>query len=130
MMFTKATTLLTLLATSTAVFATPLEKRYALTCGDNGSGYVPVSEAQDCVNYLRNKGTTACTVSGENVIFCTSGSTKIYGSNINLKNSPSSFCSDVAAGAQAIIDGCTQGGTVAGSNAAAGNGDIVVSINH
>ncbi|KAL2828376.1 hypothetical protein BJY01DRAFT_228427 [Aspergillus pseudoustus] len=129
-MFTKASTLLTLLSASATALATPVDKRYALTCGDNGSGYVPVGEAQACVDYLRNKGTEACTVNGENVIFCTSGSTKIYGSNINLKDSPSSHCSDVAAGVQAIIDGCTQGGTVAGSNAAAGNGDIIVSINH
>ncbi|KAL2808430.1 hypothetical protein BJX63DRAFT_436104 [Aspergillus granulosus] len=129
-MFSKAITLLTLLAASTTALVTPVDKRYALTCGDNGSGYVDVGEAQACVDYLRNKGTEACTVSGENIIFCTSGSTNIYGSNIYGKDSPSSYCSDVAAGAQAIIDGCTQGGTVAGSNAAAGNGDIIVSINH
>jgi hypothetical protein len=89
-MFSKATFLISLLASSTAILATPLDKRYTLTCGDNGGGYVNVGEAQNCVDYLRNKGTTACTVSGENVVFCTAGTTKIYGSNINLVNNPTS----------------------------------------
>ncbi|KAL4862889.1 hypothetical protein BDV12DRAFT_202605 [Aspergillus spectabilis] len=129
-MFSKATLLISLLASSTAILATPLDKRYTLTCGDNGGGYVNVGEAQSCVDYLRNKGSTACTVTGENVVFCTAGTTKIYGSNINLVNNPTSNCADVATGAQAIIDGCTQNGMVAGSNAANGNGDIIVSINH
>jgi hypothetical protein len=89
MIFSKATTLLTLLATSTAVLASPFDKRYPLTC--NGvNRHVPVSEAQACVDFLRNKSTTACTVSGENVVFCTSGSTKIYGSNPNRKPNPTS----------------------------------------
>ncbi|KAL2823200.1 hypothetical protein BDW59DRAFT_163544 [Aspergillus cavernicola] len=130
MIFNALALTLTLLASTTLATPTSLDKRYSVTCGDNGGGYVSVSEAQSCVNYLYAKGTTACTVNGENTVFCTAGSTKIYGSNINLVNNPSSYCRDVAAGAQAIIDGCTQGGTVAGSNAAAGNGDIIVSINH
>ncbi|KAL3474582.1 hypothetical protein BJX99DRAFT_260180 [Aspergillus californicus] len=128
-MFSNSLALLTLLASTTLASPAPLTKR-APSCGDNGSGYVAVSEAQDCVNYLNNKGTDDCTVSGENTIFCTSGSTNIYGSNPNLVDSPTSLCRDVAAGAQAIIDSCTTGSTVAGSNSAGGNGDIIVSINH
>lgn len=90
MFFTKPTLAVTLLASSALATPTPLDKRYTLTCGDNGGGYVSVSEAQSCVNYLYAKGTTACTVSGENTVFCTAGSTKIYGSNINLVNNPTS----------------------------------------
>ncbi|KAL3487623.1 hypothetical protein BJX62DRAFT_240891 [Aspergillus germanicus] len=127
MIFFKATTLLTLLATSTAVLATPFDKRYPLTC--NGlSRHVPVNEAQAYVNFICNKGTAACSVPGENVEFCSSGSAKIYGSNPNRKPNPTSHCSDVARGAQAIIDSCRQGNTVSGSNAAWGNGDIIITI--
>ncbi|KAL2827200.1 hypothetical protein BDW59DRAFT_160489 [Aspergillus cavernicola] len=127
-MMSNTVTLVFITFLASITLATPLTKR--TTCGDNGSGYVAVSEAQDCVNYLNNKGTESCTVSGENTIFCTSGTTNIYGSNPNLVDSPTSLCRDVAAGAQAIIDSCSQGDTVAGSNAAGGNGDIIVSINH
>ncbi|KAL4925202.1 uncharacterized protein BDV17DRAFT_294754 [Aspergillus undulatus] len=101
----------------------------AATCSDNGGGTVPVSDAQSCVDYIRNKGTTGCAVDGENVVFCTAGNAQISGSNVNLQDSPTSNCNDVAAGAQSIIDSCAQNGQVAGYNAAGGNGDIIVSIN-
>ncbi|KAL4979751.1 hypothetical protein BDW66DRAFT_148097 [Aspergillus desertorum] len=93
--------------------------------GDEGSNHRGGGggEAQACVDYLRNKSSKACTVSGD-VVFCNSGTTKIYDSNTNLVNNPSSSCSDV------VFDGCTQRGMVAGSHAANGNGDVVVSINH
>ncbi|KAL2817053.1 hypothetical protein BDW59DRAFT_175590 [Aspergillus cavernicola] len=126
--------LLTLTSTLAAptTNTTPLQKRFDLTCQDNGGGYRPVAEAQNCVDFLFNKGTEDCGVPNENSIFCSAGDTVITGSNINNKpGGASSLCRDVAYGAQAIIDSCTNGdGQVAGANAAGGNADLIVSINH
>ncbi|KAL4939949.1 hypothetical protein BDV06DRAFT_213891 [Aspergillus oleicola] len=122
---------LTMAAPAPAPATEPLQKRVDLSCTDNGGGYIPVSEAQACVDYLFNKGTESCTVSGENVVFCSSGSTVITGSNLAGSGGTSSLCRDVAYSAQAIIDSCTTSvGYVAGYNTAGGNGDLIVSINH
>jgi hypothetical protein len=61
------------------VDVSPLEKRFDLTCQDNGGGYRPVGEVQACVNYLFNKGATHCVVDGNNVIFCRAVNTVITG---------------------------------------------------
>ncbi|KAL3489657.1 hypothetical protein BJX62DRAFT_238919 [Aspergillus germanicus] len=121
---------LALPANVSPVDVSPLEKRFDLTCQDNGGGYRPVGEAQACVNYLFNKGTTHCVVDGNNVIFCRAGNTVITGSNISGGPSASSHCVDVAWGAQDIINACTTpDGWVGGAAAARGNGGLVVAIN-
>ncbi|KAL4782150.1 hypothetical protein BJX76DRAFT_359230 [Aspergillus varians] len=128
---TVSTLFVTLLAV-TGTLATPtgatLDKRIPLSCKDNGGGYRPVAAAQSCVNYLNNKGSEKCTITGENGIFCQNGDTAIYGSNTSGKGSVTSSCRDVATGVQAIIDSCTKDGTVAGYNSANGNGELVISI--
>ncbi|KAL4797894.1 hypothetical protein BDV19DRAFT_358201 [Aspergillus venezuelensis] len=134
MISTKFTLLVSMAAMTLAAPAPapePLQKRIDLSCTDNGGGYIPVGEAQSCVDYLFNKGTDSCTVSGENVVFCSAGSTVITGSNLAGSGGTSSLCRDVAYAAQAIIDSCTTSvGYVAGYNAAGGNGNLIVSINH
>ncbi|KAL4931967.1 uncharacterized protein BDV17DRAFT_301526 [Aspergillus undulatus] len=135
-MFTTASTLFLALLAATNTLAAPaststLQKRVDLSCTDNGGGYRPVSEAQNCVDYLFNKGTDECTIENENGIFCQAGDTVITGSNIGGSGGATSLCRDVAYGAQAIIDSCTTSeGYVGGFNAAGGNGDLIISINH
>ncbi|KAL2829795.1 hypothetical protein BDW59DRAFT_34561 [Aspergillus cavernicola] len=129
-------TLLTLTGTTLAAPTIPttntplLSKRFDLTCQDNGGGYRPVGEAQNCVDYLLAKGSTSCTVNGENVNYCEAGDTVISGSNVSGGGSSTSSCSDVALAAQKIIDSCTTPeGYVGGADAVDGNADIIVSIN-
>ncbi|KAL4806819.1 hypothetical protein BDV18DRAFT_159988 [Aspergillus unguis] len=130
-MFTLATlTLLTSSALAAPSSPLTLTKRIDLSCTDNGGGYRPFQEAQNCVDYLFDKGDDTCTVSGDNSIFCQAGDTIIAGSHVGA-GGESSLCRDVAYGAQAIIDSCTTPeGYVGGYNAARGNGDLIVSINH
>ncbi|KAL2868913.1 uncharacterized protein BJX67DRAFT_379848 [Aspergillus lucknowensis] len=136
MMSTSFMTILSLLALTGTSLGAPatspadlLQKRFDLTCQDNGGGYRPVGEAQNCVDYLFNKGDQNCVVTGDNTDFCHAGDTVITGSNIG-PGGDSSLCRDVAYGAQKIIDSCTTPeGYVAGANAAGGNGNLIVAIN-
>ncbi|KAJ6568734.1 hypothetical protein B0H19DRAFT_1065542 [Mycena capillaripes] len=104
-----------------------LERRFPLMCGE-----VPpacsVSDAVACLNFLSALGTTACTVNGDNVTFCTAGSCHWFGSNISGGPSASSFCSDVATGGNVVINTCQGNGFVDGANAANGNGNLIVTI--
>ncbi|KAL3494393.1 hypothetical protein BJX62DRAFT_234270 [Aspergillus germanicus] len=111
--------------------ALPLDKRWTLSCQDNGGGYRPVGEAQACVNFLLHKGDAPCRVENANSVFCRSGDTVITGSNIYARpGGVSSTCRDVALGAQRVIDSCTTPqGFVAGNDAANGNGDLIIAIN-
>ncbi|KAJ6563982.1 hypothetical protein B0H19DRAFT_1258503 [Mycena capillaripes] len=103
------------------------ERRFNLMCAE-----VPpacsVADAVACLNFLSALGTTACTVNGENVTFCTAGSCHWFGSNISGGSSASSFCSDVATGGNAVINTCQGNGFVDGANAANGNGNLIVTI--
>lgn len=93
-------------------------------CGDN-----PRSDVQACITYLRNLGTRRCGVPHDNIVFCTAGQATISGFNLHPLTEASSYCSDVAIGAQNIVNSCTKSnGRVAGSDAANGNGDLIVSI--
>ncbi|KIM21872.1 hypothetical protein M408DRAFT_333198 [Serendipita vermifera MAFF 305830] len=104
--------------------------RFDRICYDNGCGRVPRGDAQACINYLRNLGTQRCGLSGENVVMCSAGVAIVGGSNITGRP-VSSYCSDVAIGGQNIINACTDGnGLVAGADAANGNGDLIVWIEH
>jgi len=104
-----------------------LERRFPLMCAE-----VPpacsVADAVACLNFLSALGTTACTVNGDNVTFCTAGSCNWFGSNISGGSSASSFCSDVATGGNVVINTCQGNGFVDGANAANGNGNLIVTI--
>ncbi|KAJ7738041.1 hypothetical protein DFH07DRAFT_892731 [Mycena maculata] len=104
-----------------------LEARFNILCGE-----VPpacsVADAVACSNFLAALGTTACTVNGENVMFCTAGPCNWFGSNISGGPSASSFCSDVATGGNVVINTCQGNGFVDGANAANGNGNLIVTI--
>ncbi|KAI0059299.1 hypothetical protein BV25DRAFT_1137433 [Artomyces pyxidatus] len=80
-----------------------------------------------CFNYLESIGGNACTVDGDNVQFCYSGDAQVTGSNISGTGSASSLC-DVALGLQWIFTYCNQGGQVGGSQAANGNGYLIVGV--
>ncbi|KAF9564236.1 hypothetical protein CPC08DRAFT_705406 [Agrocybe pediades] len=109
---------------------TSLTKRIATTCQNIAGHTVSAANAAACVTFLRNLGTQPCGVSGDNIIFCQAGDAAIWGSNVGGGPSgASSFCSDVAIGAQNILNACTMSnGQVEGFAAANGNGDLVVSI--
>ncbi|KAJ6582591.1 hypothetical protein DFH09DRAFT_1145605 [Mycena vulgaris] len=104
-----------------------LEARFNIMCGEIPPA-CSVADAVGCFNFLNALGTQACTVNGENVIFCTAGPCKWGGSNISGGPSASSFCSDVAIGGNAVINTCQGNGFVDGANAANGNGNLIVSI--
>ncbi|KAJ7871049.1 hypothetical protein B0H13DRAFT_2350115 [Mycena leptocephala] len=104
-----------------------LQPLFTLECGEVPPA-CPVANAVACFNFLNALGTTACTVNGENVTFCTSGSCHWFGSNISGGPSASSFCRDVATGGNAVINTCQGNGFVDGANAANGNGNLIVTI--
>ncbi|KAJ7320957.1 hypothetical protein DFH08DRAFT_970263 [Mycena albidolilacea] len=104
-----------------------LQPLFTLECGEVPPA-CPVANAVACFNFLNALGTTACTVNGENVTFCTSGSCHWFGSNISGGSSASSFCRDVATGGNAVINTCQGNGFVDGANAASGNGNLIVTI--
>ncbi|KIJ51549.1 hypothetical protein M422DRAFT_244710 [Sphaerobolus stellatus SS14] len=104
-----------------------LTKHFDTTCQTFNT--VSAANAEACVNFLRALGQQACAVNGDNSLFCTAGDANIFGSNISGGPSASSFCSDVAIGAQNILNACTlSNGQVEGAAAANGNGFLVVSI--
>ncbi|KAF9564235.1 hypothetical protein CPC08DRAFT_789407 [Agrocybe pediades] len=108
---------------------TSLTKRIDTTCQNIAGHTVSAANAAACVTFLRNLGTQACGVNGDNVIFCQAGDAAIGGSNVSGGPSASSFCSDVAIGAQNILNACTMSnGQVEGFAAANGNSFLVVSI--
>ncbi|KAJ6520980.1 hypothetical protein DFH09DRAFT_1193361 [Mycena vulgaris] len=104
-----------------------LEARFDLLCGEVEPPCA-VADAVACFNFLNASGTTACTAKGENITFCTAGSCKWVGSNISGGPSASSFCRDVAAGGNAVINTCQGNGVVDGANAAIENGNLIVTI--
>ncbi|KAL4916801.1 hypothetical protein BDW62DRAFT_185249 [Aspergillus aurantiobrunneus] len=121
------TAVLSILASSTAVLA-------ATSCDEKV--YVPVSDAQACVDYIRNKGSQECVLDGQSIEFCHAGLGRIRGSNngkcrkypVSEKGCQKAPCEDVATGAQAIIDECTKDGKTGGYNDVFGNDNYRVSI--
>ncbi|KAJ7642013.1 hypothetical protein FB45DRAFT_863079 [Roridomyces roridus] len=104
-----------------------LEARFPLMCGQVPPACA-VADAIACLNFLSALGTTACTVNGDNEVFCTAGACKWIGSNLSGGPSASSFCADVATGGDVVINTCQGNGFVDGSNAANGNGLLAVTI--
>ncbi|KAH8106140.1 hypothetical protein BXZ70DRAFT_1004419 [Cristinia sonorae] len=106
-----------------------LSSEFTRVCNDNGCGRVPRADAQACVNFLRNLGTTACVVGQTSTVMCTAGRAVVTGTNLSGQSSVSSFCQDVATGAQNVVTFCADSnGLVAGADAAFGNGNLIVSI--
>ncbi|KAF9523320.1 hypothetical protein CPB83DRAFT_898897 [Crepidotus variabilis] len=82
-----------------------------------------------CYNYLVNIGNNACTVPGDNIVFCRAGDAAIGGSNLHqTAGAASSACWDVSIAVQWIFNHCNVGGRVGGAAAANGNGDLVVGV--
>ncbi|KAI0059297.1 hypothetical protein BV25DRAFT_1918544 [Artomyces pyxidatus] len=117
--------------TSEELYARPpsLQARAALyspVCQTYSTG--DVDDVIACFNYLEAIGGNACTVDGDNVQFCYAGDAQVTGSNESGYPSASSLCSDVALGLQWIFTYCNQGGRVGGSQAANGNGGLIVGV--
>ncbi|UNI21109.1 hypothetical protein JDV02_007127 [Purpureocillium takamizusanense] len=97
-------------------------------CGPSDGAYANVNDIIACYHYLDRLGGQACGT-GDNyavVEFCRAGSGHIIGQALTSR-STSSSCSDVAIAALYTIDHCTRPDqTVAGFQAAYGNGDLVV----
>ncbi|KAH6713543.1 hypothetical protein BKA61DRAFT_674160 [Leptodontidium sp. MPI-SDFR-AT-0119] len=86
-----------------------------------------------CFNYLMSLGTSGCGVDRYNgKRFCTSGNAKVDGLNYTpgQANPTKSYCSDVALAVQWIFNHCNSGGQVRGSQAANGNGELVIRAQH
>ncbi|KAF8838063.1 hypothetical protein BDN67DRAFT_982806 [Paxillus ammoniavirescens] len=105
-----------------------LKKRYTSVCQTYSTG--GVDNVIACFNYLNSIGNNACGVSGDNVVFCTAGDAGVSGSNVSGGPSASSACRDVATAVQWIFTYCNVGGEVGGSDAAYGNGDLIVSVDN
>ncbi|KAH8647883.1 hypothetical protein BX600DRAFT_518291 [Xylariales sp. PMI_506] len=107
--------------------ALPVVPRFDPIC-NNGLAADSIAGGQACVNYLYALGTTSCAITNYNGVFCVaSDGSKVGGSAI--PGSAASFCSDVAIGGQWVIDNCNEGnGYVEGSQAANGNGDLIVTL--
>ncbi|KAJ7871048.1 hypothetical protein B0H13DRAFT_1477336, partial [Mycena leptocephala] len=105
-----------------------IEPLFDLTCGQSVA--CPVANAVACFNFLNALGTQLCTINGDfgTVIFCSSGPCDWGGTNISGDESVSSFCRDVAVGGNTVINTCQGNGFVDGSNAANGNGGLIVTI--
>ncbi|KAH9480985.1 hypothetical protein JR316_0005503 [Psilocybe cubensis] len=89
-----------------------------------------ISNTIACYNYLASIPNNACTVPGDNVVFCTAGDASIGGSNLHqTAGAASSPCVDVSYAVQWIFTNCVDGsGRVGGADAAFGNGDLVVGV--
>ncbi|CCM03423.1 uncharacterized protein FIBRA_05554 [Fibroporia radiculosa] len=107
---------------------TELQKRYDPVCQGYSTG--SVDNVIACFNYLEALGTTACTVNGDDVIMCTAGDAEVGGSNISGDSSVSSYCSDAALGVQWVFTNCNYEGQVGGSQAANGNGNLIMSVDN
>ncbi|KAH9220070.1 hypothetical protein DL95DRAFT_456979 [Leptodontidium sp. 2 PMI_412] len=86
-----------------------------------------------CFNYLMSLGTSGCGVDRYNgKRFCTSGNAKVDGLNYTpgQANPTKSYRSDVALAVQWIFNHCNSGGQVRGSQAANGNGELVIRAQH
>ncbi|EAU84143.1 hypothetical protein CC1G_08684 [Coprinopsis cinerea okayama7 len=108
-----------------------LTKRYTPTCGSTNRA--SHADAVACYNYLNGLGTTSCVVPNNaggagNINFCKIGSAYWTGSCLAGTCPGSSYCRDVARGGLWVLNNCNVGGQVRGSNAAWGNGNLIVGI--
>ncbi|KJZ71741.1 hypothetical protein HIM_08883 [Hirsutella minnesotensis 3608] len=101
--------------------------RFQPYCGPAEQAYANVKNIVACYHYLNKLGHTQCTVSAGWSEFCFSGNGKITGFAYG-EASQSSYCSDVAHAVLYTIDHCTRPDqSVAGLQAANGNGNLIVS---
>ncbi|KFY94617.1 hypothetical protein V500_03126 [Pseudogymnoascus sp. VKM F-4518 (FW-2643)] len=105
-----------------------IEARFEPKCGPVDSAYVNVNDVIACYNHLKKLNTQKCVApSGLGIAhFCYAGKAEVTGQSLNPKGS-SSYCRDVASAVLWSVDHCTRGDqSVAGFNAAGGNGDLIV----
>ncbi|KAK6532410.1 hypothetical protein TWF281_006599 [Arthrobotrys megalospora] len=108
-----------------------LSKRYNPVCWP-GVPQCSIADAAACFAYLNSLGSQRCVVNPgtSRVRMCVAGSCGWYGRPEIVRNGASSTCVTVAAGGNWVLGNCRVPlvGTVAGSNAAYGNGNFLVDI--
>ncbi|KAL4738944.1 hypothetical protein BDV11DRAFT_127521 [Aspergillus similis] len=114
-----------MLALAGSAFASPaLQARDGVQCG--GVNYAPVGDVQNCIKFLKDKGTASCKVGGGNGGFCQDGAAVILGSGTTETN-----CQNVAAAAEAILGSCTTSDQyVGGTSTIGGNNNVHVTVRH
>ncbi|KAL4813011.1 hypothetical protein BDW67DRAFT_188131 [Aspergillus spinulosporus] len=119
------TVFVSMLALAGSAFASPsLKARDGLQCG--GVNYAPVGDVQNCIDFLKSKGTDSCKVGDGNGGFCQDGAAVILGSGTT--ETP---CQNVAAAAEAIIESCTNADQyVGGTSTIGGNSNVLVTVRH
>ncbi|KAK6343591.1 hypothetical protein TWF730_011184 [Orbilia blumenaviensis] len=108
-----------------------LNKRYNPVCWP-GQRQCDLSDALACYRYLNLLGSQRCVVNPltDRIRMCGIGTCNWYGRAEIVRNGASSPCADVARGGLWVTSNCRTGarGLVAGSNAAWGNGNLLVDI--
>ncbi|KAM3482145.1 hypothetical protein MY5147_000264 [Beauveria neobassiana] len=96
-------------------------------CATDSGAYTDVNNLMACERYLARIGANECTVpSGfRKVRYCFAGDADVNGLSITGK-SLTSTCASVAHALRWIINNCRRATKAAGSEAAFGNGDIIV----
>ncbi|KAL4758248.1 uncharacterized protein BDW70DRAFT_162823 [Aspergillus foveolatus] len=119
------TFIVSMLALAGNAFASPaLQARDGVQC--DGVNYAPIGDVQNCINYLKDKGTDSCKVGDGNGGFCRDGAAVILSSGTT--GTP---CQNVAAAAEAILGSCTNADQyVGGSSTIGGNSNVVVTVRH
>ncbi|KFX86890.1 hypothetical protein V495_05253 [Pseudogymnoascus sp. VKM F-4514 (FW-929)] len=111
-----------------SVKTSSIEARFEPKCGPSEAAYTNVNDVIACYNYLKKLGTKKCSVPDNFGIahFCTAGNAEVTGQSLKSKGT-SSYCRDVATAVLWSVDHCTRPDkSVAGFNAAGGNGDLIV----
>ncbi|KAF8557143.1 hypothetical protein OG21DRAFT_1407725 [Imleria badia] len=119
----------------------PAASEYLLLVGARSADYTAVCQTYStaavndviaCFNYLVSIGNNACAVTNPDLItwFCESGTAAISGSNTSGQPTVSSTCYDVALGLQWVFTYCNVDGQVGGSQAANGNGGLIVAADN
>ncbi|OAQ64491.1 hypothetical protein VFPPC_05757 [Pochonia chlamydosporia 170] len=112
----------------TAVLGNEFSANFDPRCGPAEAAYVNVNDIIACFHYLDRLGHQDC-VAPPNlgiVRFCTAGNGVVSGQALDSRGS-SSWCSDVAKASLYTIDHCTRPDqSVAGFQAANGNGNLIV----
>ncbi|KAK6331405.1 hypothetical protein TWF730_004486 [Orbilia blumenaviensis] len=101
-----------------------LQKRYEPRCW--GEPRCTVNDARACYNYLNSIGGNRCEVRGR-VQMCKMGGCAWDARTLNNAFASSS-CRDAALGGAWVLNNCISNNRVAGSNAAFGNGNLIVDI--
>ena len=103
------------------------------SCFYENGGLVNRASVLGCINFLFALGTTRCTIPINEVEaqWCNAGPAVAYGVNVKYgQQEVSSYCSDVALGAQWVYNNCNYDNTNqwGGWAAANGNANILVEI--